>query len=115
MYGSFQALRCAPSARQQPRRRIESEDVARLWSIERKVAAGPDADIEHAAFGLASDAGAIGAKPFVAHRQIGERRQQPIRIKSHRRLRLEAAEQESSMAITRGAGPFTMREMARPS
>jgi hypothetical protein len=60
-------LRVFAGARQQPRRRIEPEDLPHLRRIERKIETGADADIKDAALRGAGNPLAIGTQPLVAH------------------------------------------------
>ena len=76
-----EVLSVSLSPRQQPGRRIESEDFLGIPRIERKIEARPDPDVEHSAFGCARDALTIWTKSLVAHRQIDERRDNPFLMK----------------------------------
>ena len=82
--GLWKCCSISLSPRQQPGRRIESEDFLGIPRIERKIEARPDPDVEHSAFGCARDALTIWTKSLVAHRQIDERRDNPFLIEAHR-------------------------------
>ena len=51
--------------------------------VKRQVDAGADSDIENAALRRARDALAKGTQLLVAHRELDERRENPIIVESH--------------------------------
>ena len=72
--------------RQQAGRGIKPEDLPGLSRIERQIEAGPDADVEHAAFHRARNARAVRTQHCVAHRQIDQCRNDPFPVEAHRRV-----------------------------
>jgi hypothetical protein len=79
----LRASRSPPGACQQPRRRIQPENLFGVRRVKRQIQAGADTDFKNAALRCARHALPIGTKVLVAHREIDQRGQDPVLVKSH--------------------------------